>query len=168
MGKLLGSLDLGLLIRTAFAGGCFFIAYHVTQLGAAEAARREPKLETVLLVSIFAGFTSYVVHRAVIYPLIECSILPPVTGCRPEACGMPISDNTVSWLIRGWRHGVDDEKQNAAVAKSLRSWADYTQFLYVSGLCIGAGTIAACIARDRPESPIPPLNASCETCKNCV
>lgn len=97
-------------------------------IGAADAD--PPKLELAAICAFIAGFFFYALHRAVIYPHIERTL----TNSNSAA--------SIQWLKDSWLLGKPKEEMAGALAKHFKTWADYTHFLYVAGLCTIGGTLS--------------------------
>jgi hypothetical protein len=145
------SFPFQLLFRGVFPG-CFFV---ISFLSGTEGTSNLEKVITAdykkwMVVAIFMGVLIYVLHRAIMYPIIECLL----ECLYPTSTDKTSTEKNRNWsgvtrLIRSasidrlgkmWSFGeYEDPKAN--IAAHLRTWNDYVQFQYTSALSIIVGAV---------------------------
>jgi hypothetical protein len=148
-----------LVFRGVFPGGFFVLSFLVASHGWNELQDEAGKLGANWLgIAIFVGVMVYVIHRSLLYPLIEfffdwfddwCN-----SGRSSPCCNKAkhwcrsrtlIRTDTISKLLDSWSTGTDNQPQNN-IAKHLTAWNDYIHLQYASVWCICLGPIPSMFA----------------------
>ena len=74
MDSILKSFSIGFLLRSVFSGVFFVVSYYVASHNPVDLSTIDGKtlLSLGLPVALFAGVTTYGLHRSLFYPFIEC------------------------------------------------------------------------------------------------
>jgi hypothetical protein len=143
MESVLKSFSVSFLLRSVFAGAFFVISYQVAVCGPASLGYwlKSTNLFAVAVpIALVAGVSIYGLHRALLYPLIEC--LLDSGWCKHWRSRCPlIRDETVEVLVKSWDMAAEDSKRMQERAQQASAWADFTHLQYVSCLCIAGGAI---------------------------
>jgi hypothetical protein len=152
MESLLQQLQVGLILRSLFAGGFFVLGYWLSGAEQAFALATDSALPWILAVALLAGFTSYVLHRSILYPFIEWGLNSRCAALM-RRCFPLISQRTIALMKELWGYNACTsdlktaqesarEKADTERAVALRRWADFVHFLYASALCLGLGSLS--------------------------
>jgi hypothetical protein len=95
---------------------------------------------STLSLATFVGVTVYILHRAVLYPILEQLFSIGVID-RFRRRWPLISRRSLNVLGDLWSAGAESGKQAEAIARQIAIWGDYTHMLYVSALCVVAGSL---------------------------
>lgn len=98
---------------------------------------------TVLPLALFAGVTTYTLHRALIFPWIEW-YFDSSAGKRHRKRVSLITQSTLDTLLRRWDRGFEGSEREKERSRRLTVWADYTQLQYASVLNIVFGAVVGC------------------------
>jgi hypothetical protein len=157
MESLLKSFNLGFLLRSVFSGIFFVVSYYVASNDHADFTQICDKtvLRIVLPVALFAGVTTYGIHRSLLYPLFEF-------GFDTQCCKnwrkrfSLISDSTIQTLMWRWDQPRKDINQ-IRINQHMNIWADYIHLQFNSANCIIAGALVARAINRGGHSPYCPL-----------
>jgi hypothetical protein len=152
MESLLKSLSISFLLRSLFAGVFFVISYQVAECGIKDLVPKDfsSLFSVVLPVSLFAGFTIYALHRALLYPFVELFL----DNTKEKRNSYPlISDTSVDALNKIWEMESKKGEETQECARRLAMWADITHFHYLSALCIVAGAVFGLIIASSNNQP---------------
>ena len=160
MDSILKSFSIGFLLRSVFSGVFFVVSYYVASHNPVDLSTIDGKtlLSLWLPVALFAGVTTYGLHRSLFYPVIECWH----DSDRGKALRqrMPlIRLSTIHILL--WRWSADEAttpilrrpRQN----RHFNTWADFIHLQYTSALCIILGAIVGGIIVPGKHLPYWPL-----------
>lgn len=158
MEEILKAFSVGFLLRSVLAGG-FFLAALLVGRSTPETVK-DITLENIplaLLVSVFAGVTTYSIHRCLLFPVVEWVFNAGwAKGLRAWGLSL-ISDSTVNSILRNWGMGESREKAFLEYRKHITIWADYTHFQYAAALCIVFGSALGDHLTTDPSVCYPPL-----------
>ncbi len=142
MDALLKTLQLGFILRSLFAGCFFVVSYQFTCDGPSALALNlsGDAVTSRLAIAAFVGVTVYVLHRAMVYPIIEQVFNLEAVGRRRHQWPL-ISKRSLNVLGDFWSAGAEANKQAKAIARQIAIWGDYTHMLYVSALCVISGSL---------------------------
>lgn len=143
MDALLRALQLGFIMRSLFAGVFFVIAYRAARIGFTPlfTPTADGIFTTGLPVAVFVGVGAYVMHRALVYPVIEHLFNTPCASRLRQRFPL-ISKCSIEVLQSLWFVGAEQGKEGEAVVRHITVWADYTHMLYVSASCVVYGSVA--------------------------
>lgn len=154
MESILKDVKLGLLLRSAFAGVFFNIAYGISRYGDELSLQGIDIVGKEVPIAFFVGMAAYHFHRSLIYPFIEFRLdsrSPPCpvrnTHCQCETASKNhclIHRKTICRLLYFWRLGTLPGA-GEEYTKRMTGWADTIQFLLTSSICIAAGVFTAFI-----------------------
>lgn len=134
--SLLKAFPLQLVFRGVFPGGFFVLSFLAAHFGWEALQGTFMKNVTgYLLLAVFAGVVTYVGHRSLVYPVIECFLTNGTCKCAP------ISRRTVNSLVSAWRYGAKPDEKEAVVGRHLTAWNDYIHLQYASAICIALGAL---------------------------
>jgi hypothetical protein len=140
MDKILGAIGLSLILRI-FCGIFFLVGFATDKDDQIGNIKQQFitcfSSSSTLGASLFIGFVIYCTYRAILYPILEflfnCS---EIIELRREY-GL-ISNNSINLMFARWAR-ADKWNPELQFSKHLGSWADYTHFLYTSGIALIAG-----------------------------
>src|SRR5262245_56760936 len=140
MEAVIKAFPLQLIFRGLFPGAFFVVSFIVGTRGWAwiqpALGNRWPMW---LALAAFLGIIAYVLHRSVIYPVIEFAL----DVWQPENSTCPlIRNNTTERLLDMWSTGAGPNPAEN-IARHLTAWNDYVHLQYASCWCILLGAIVA-------------------------
>jgi hypothetical protein len=146
MDSILKSFSISILLRSLFSGVFFVMSYYVASHDPVDVSSIDGKafLALGLPFALFAGVTTYGIHRSLIYPCVE--------SCYDSDCGRAfrkryplIRVSTIRTLL--WRWSADETipppVRRQRMNRHFNTWADYIHLQYASAQCIVFGAIAA-------------------------
>ncbi len=160
MDSILKSFSIGFLLRSVFSGVFFVISYYVASHSPADLLKIDGKmfLSLGLPAALFAGVTTYGLHRSLFYPVIEfCYDSNRGKALRKRR--PLIRDATIRTLL--WRWSADDAtsatlrrpRQN----RHFNTWADFIHLQYASAQCIVFGAVVGRVVVPGEHPPYWPL-----------
>jgi hypothetical protein len=146
--EFLKSFPIGFLIRSFMAGLFLPLSISLSDGGpkavydAITTGKADAKLfsGTSLAVAVIAGFTIYVLHRSIVYPIIEGIMDSRCTRRCRRRCRL-IGASTLLRFKRNW--GRFDSDPSSERTRQLSTWADLTHFQYASAHCVILGIAVA-------------------------
>lgn len=162
MDSILKAFNISFLLRNAFSGIFFVIAYYTASHNPLELSNINltTLLTIVLPVALFAGVTAYGILRSLLYPFIEY-FFGSDFGKAWRKCIPLISDSTIGTLL--WRWNQDDKamtfdrEQIKEINQNLNVWGDLIYLQYNSALCIALGAGVGVIIDPSRHCPYWPL-----------
>jgi hypothetical protein len=155
MDILLKSFSLGFLLRSAFAGTFFVLAYYMATSGTCQAiAINSGNVFSLGLVfALVAGVTVYGMHRSLIFPWIEWFLNSNLARKLRKGQLPLVSENTVKDIVRRWDSKSEKEQERRNRTEQITVWADYVHFQYVSAWCTLIGVATGVIVSGRYPPP---------------
>jgi len=159
---MLNAFNISFLLRNAFSGIFFVIAYYVASHSPLEFSKIDVTtlLSIALPVALFAGVTAYGILRSLLYPFIEY-FFGTGFGMAWRQCIPLISDSTIGTLL--WRWDQDDKAMTfdreriKDINKHLNDWSDLIHLQYNSALCIALGAGLGVVIDPGRHCPYYPL-----------
>lgn len=142
----LQSFPFQFVFRGVFPGGFFVLSYVVATKG--WSGLGDIGLSWLPL-AVFVGVIVYILHRSVVYPILECSF-DSAKGRRLRKFCPLIRRHTIVRALDMWSTGEHDEPIEN-IARHLTAWNDYVHLQYSSGWCIIAGAICAWNCKANPS-----------------
>ncbi len=155
MDALLKSFSLSFLLRSAFAGAFFVLAYYLATNGTCEAIDlgSENVFSLGLVIALVVGATVYGIHRSLIFPWFEW-LLNSDLARKIRGKWFPlISENTLKDVVRRWDSTSEKEHQRRNRTDHITAWADYIHFQYASAWCTFLGAATGVIVSGRCPPP---------------
>jgi hypothetical protein len=115
---------------------------------------------------MFIGMVVYMVHRCLIFPIIEM-LLDLTADFRNRGGDLRrlISRRTTEDLLRRWEMGCESDRAlGPELARHISIWADYTHAQYASAWSILFGVFFSsviCIGRSSPNYPSGKVDLTC-------
>ncbi len=146
METVLKAFPFQLICRGVFPGGFFVVSYIVASKGWCGLKNIDKdSISSWLLTAVFSGVMVYILHRSLLYPLVEYSFdrwYVKANRCKCRKCCPPISKRTTVRRLAWWSTG-ERKFPDENIASHLTTWNDYVHLQYASGLCIISGAICA-------------------------
>lgn len=160
MDSILKAFTISFLLRSVFSGVFFVISYYVTLHNPVDLSKVDGKtlLSLGLPVALFAGVTTYGLHRSLFYPLIEC-FYDSSRGKTLRKRWPLIRVATIRTLL--WRWNADDQPSSKLTRRrqneKLDTWADFIHLQYASAHCIVFGAVVGRVVVPGEHPPCWPL-----------
>jgi hypothetical protein len=162
MDSILNAFNISFLLRNAFSGIFFVIAYYVASHNPQEFSKIDltTLLSVGLPVALFAGVTAYGILRSLLYPFIEYFFGSNCGKAWRQSIPL-ISASTIGMLL--WRWGQDNEATTfdrdriKEINEHLNVWSDLIYLQYNSALCIALGAWVGAVIDPGRHCPYFPL-----------
>lgn len=154
MDAILSSFPFQLIYRGVFPGCFFAMSFVVASRGweGLEKIENSDLFTRWMPLAVFVGVIVYVLHRSLLYPVLECFF--DSRRARKAQCHCPfICATTVLRSLEMWSTGEKSEP-NENIDRHLTAWNDYVHLQYASAWCIVAGAVCACNANAAPSCPL--------------
>jgi hypothetical protein len=149
-------------IRSAFSGAFFTLSYFLAIRGVdgVQGMGNKENVPTVIALSLFAGFTTYSLHRSLVYPAIECLLDRDVVQTfRQGFAAQTVHDHQNGSQVA---HGRDVDQNRQEYRQHITTWADYAHFQYSAADCVFFGPMVGCFVSERMhDSSWPMIPVTC-------
>lgn len=157
MDELLKSFQVGILLRSVFAGVFFVISFCTASPNLIE-INSDNIIRIGLPFALIAGVIVYTLHRSIAYPWIEWGCCAEWAKKLRKTCLPLISSNSVQKLADKWdAKSQTDEGKSCKRSEQAAVWADYAHMQYTAAWCIILGASISTMISDTQNHFYSPL-----------